>query len=549
MAAMELNRREVLASLLGASFVSSAACKRASSRTPVEGTLIDKIVATGHHLRDAPAVYASTVSRTLDAVIVGGGAAGLSAAWRLQGGGLEDFLVCELDDSLGGTAKSGQNAVSAYPWGAHYLPAPLTARGPVPRLLKEMGVLTGIDAHGSPQYAEEALVNEPEERLFHKGRWYEGLYLHAGASAEDLAQWQRFEAQLSAFADARDAKGRKAFDIPVALSSDDVEWTQLDKISAGQWLDAQGYTSSRLRWNVEYACRDDFGGGLNNISAWAAVWYFTARRSKDTHSEGYLTWPDGNGHLIQHLAKGLGTQRIEKGFAIHTVRREGALWRLDGFDSITHAPKAYLARQVVLAVPRFIAARLVDAWRKTAPDFVKAFQYSPWVVANLTLSETPRSRGFTTAWDNVLYESKSLGYVVATHQRPRANASGPSVWTWYYPMTGDDVRQERTRLLATNYRDWEAAVMSDLSPAHIDLADYAQRLEVMRWGHAMVRPYPGFVWGGARQQAQVSLENSLHFAHADLGGLAVFEEANHFGVLAAERVLASLEKKTDTWSA
>jgi|CXWL01.1.fsa_nt_gi protoporphyrinogen oxidase len=547
MAAMELGRREVLASILGASFVSSAACKREAGRRKVEGQLVDRFVTVGHHLRDTVPALAASVARTLDAVIVGGGAAGLSAGWRLKRAGLEDFLVCELDETIGGTAQSGQNSVSAYPWGAHYLPAPLTAKGPVPRLLKEMGVLTGVGVHGQPVYAEEALVNEPEERLFHKGHWYEGLYLHAGASRDDLAQWLRFEAHMAQFASARDSKGRKAFDVPVALSSDDTEWTHLDKLSAAQWLDAQGYTSPRLRWNVDYACRDDFGGTLANISAWAAVWYFTARRGKDVRSEGYLTWPDGNGHLIRHLATQVENHRIEKGFAVHTVRREGTHWRLDGIDATTRAPKAYLARQVVLAVPRFIAARLIESWRKSAPGFVKEFQYSPWVVANLTLSDNPKSRGFPTAWDNVLYESKSLGYVVATHQAVRARPKGPTVWTWYYPMAGNDVRAERSRLLTTGFDDWEAAVMTDLSSAHVDLSSYTQRLEVMRWGHAMVRPYPGFVWSGARQQAQASLEESLHFAHADLGGLAVFEEANHFGVQAAERVLLGLGRRTETW--
>ncbi len=69
----------------------------------------------------------------------------------------------------------------------------------------------------------------------------------------------------------------------------------------------------------------------------------------------------------------------------------------------------------------------------------------------------------------------------------------------------------------------------------------------MRWGHAMIRPRPGFMWGGARQKAQASLARALHFAHTDLGGLALFEEANHFGVVAAERALAGLGRTSDSW--
>ena len=56
--------------------------------------------------------------------ILGAGVAGLSAAWRLHRRGVTDFTVLELEDRPGGTSRSGENAVSAFPWGAHYVPAP-----------------------------------------------------------------------------------------------------------------------------------------------------------------------------------------------------------------------------------------------------------------------------------------------------------------------------------------------------------------------------------------------------------------------------------------
>ena len=49
-------------------------------------------------------------------VVVGAGIAGLSAARRLLASGYEDFVVLELDDAAGGTARSGSNGTSAYPW-------------------------------------------------------------------------------------------------------------------------------------------------------------------------------------------------------------------------------------------------------------------------------------------------------------------------------------------------------------------------------------------------------------------------------------------------
>jgi hypothetical protein len=89
--------------------------------------------------------------------------------------------------------------------------------------------------------------------------------------------------------------------------------------------------------------------------------------------------------------------------------------------------------------------------------------------------------------------------------------------------------------------------MADLMTAHPGIAAQAQRLEVMRWGHAMVRPGPGFLWGPARRAAQESLGNALHFAHSDLGGMSLFEEANWFGVKAAEQALKGLGHAFVTW--
>jgi protoporphyrinogen oxidase len=540
------SRRDLLVSFLG--LAAADACRRAKVEPrPLPGALVDHVHEVGHLLRGPPLPRAPQDTARHDVVIIGGGAAGLSAGWRLRGAGLDDFLVLEVDDEAGGTARSGQNEVSAFPWGAHYLPAPLDTRGPVPRLLKELGVLTGVDEAGAPTFDEAALIHEPEERLFYRGQWYEGLYLRAGASDDDLAQLRRFEATMNALSAARDAKGRKAFAVPLELGSDDAEWTQLDRLSMADWMTQQGFTSPRLTWLVDYACRDDYGASAALTSAWAGLWYFCARQAGADKNEGFLSWPEGNGHLVHHLAAAVGRERLATGVLAHTVEPAEGGWRVHAVDAKTRSPVSHLARQVVLAAPRFVAARLVAPWRTQRPAFLDAFQYSPWVVANLTLSQRPRSRGFPQAWDNVLYDSRSLGYVVATHQGLRANATGPTVWTWYYPLAGGDAVAERKRLLETSFDDWQRLVVSDLAPSHFGLVDAAERLEVMRWGHAMIRPGPGFVWGAARREAQASVDGSLHFAHSDLGGLALFEEANWHGVRAAEAALAALARPGPSW--
>lgn len=540
-----ISRRDVIVSFLGIAALEG--CRRRPVAPEVPGQLVDRVHEIGHLLRGPPPPRASEDTAALDCLVVGAGAAGLSAAWRLRGEGFASLLVCEVDAVAGGTAQSGKNEVSAFPWGAHYLPAPLTNTGPVPRLLRELGVVTGLDETGAPTFAEEVLIHEPEERLFYRGSWYEGLYLRAGASDDDLAQLKRFETVTKALAAARDGQGRKAFAVPIETGSDDAEWTQLDRLSMADWLAREGFTSKRLVWLVDYACRDDYGATAQHISAWAGLWYFCARQTGEEKNDGYLSWPEGNGRLIAQLVKSLGAGQLRKDVLIHTLSPVEGGWHAHGVDAKTRAPVRYFAKQVVLATPRHVAAHVVEPWRTERPAFLDAFSAGPWVVANLTLKEKPRSRGFPLAWDNVLYDSKSLGYVMASHQAERASAIGPAVATWYYPLAEGDAVAERKRLLATTFEDWRSIILADLMPAHYGLETQLERIEVMRWGHAMVRPTPGFIWGEARRKAQEPLNASLHFAHSDLGGLALFEEANWHGVRAAEAVLRALGGAATSW--
>ena len=246
-------RREILTALLGLP-AALAACQTSAVPPLPDGSIVGASDEAGHRVRDKFRVAVPTENwENVDIAIVGGGIAGLSAAWRLKKAGWENFLLLELESVAGGTSRYAQNAVSAHPWGAHYLPVPFQENRALVALLDEMGITESRDAHGEPVVAEQYLCRDPEERVFYKGRWYEGLYLHVGEKPEDQAQLARFQSEVNQWVKWRDARGRRAFTIPVAKCSDDAEVTQLDRISFAQWLDDRGFTSPRLRWWADYA--------------------------------------------------------------------------------------------------------------------------------------------------------------------------------------------------------------------------------------------------------------------------------------------------------
>ena len=503
---MELTRREILASFLGAAI----ACRHRESNALPPGELVGASHQIGHRLRGG-ALPRPTRWETHEVVIAGGGIAGLSAAWRLAHAGIRDVVVLELEPALGGTARGG----ASFPWGAHYIVTPSPANRVLSRLLTEMGAME----NGVP--AEQHLVRDPEERLFYRGRWYEGLYLRAGATQEDLRQLHAFEAEIAKWSAWRDASGRRAFEIPVALGSDDAEVTALDRISMKAWMDARGFTSPRLRWFVEYATRDDYGTLLGDTSAWAGIFYFASRGDRPS-----VTWPDGNGHAVRHLAR-FAPSRTN--WLVTNIAANGDVIAVRGDEAI-----GIHAKHVIFAGPQFVARHVIPS-RETS----KEFTYGSWMVANLSLRDRPISRGFPLAWDNVLYDSPSLGYVVSTHQQ--GIDRGPTVLTYYYPLCGPDEHHERERLLSAGRDDWAEVALTDLSRAHPEIRSLTTRVDVMRWGHAMVRPKPGFVWSAARRDAWRP-HGAVHFANTDLSGVALFEEALWHGVRAAEEIAGG-----ETW--
>ena len=54
----------------------------------------------------------------------------------------------------------------------------------------------------------------------------------------------------------------------------------------------------------------------------------------------------------------------------------------------------------------------------------------------------------------------------------------------------------------------------------------------------MIRPVPGFIWGETRQRMQ-ERRGSIVFAHSDMSGISIFEEAFTRGTQAADTLLNS----------
>ncbi|MEA3208319.1 MAG: hypothetical protein QOE70_1376 [Chthoniobacter sp.] len=521
---MKPSRRQFLGATLAGAAALLGGCQ---PRRCYQGAIVGASAALGHRLR-AGGFPSPSETREVEVAIVGGGIAGLSAARRLAKAG-RDFVLLELEAAPGGNAACGANEVSAYPWGAHYVPLPNPETTEVVSLFEELALITGRDSAGLPIYDEFALCADPMERLFTCGRWQEGLVPQLGVTAEDRRQYAAFFAWMGAQRTAVGSDGRRAFAIPVDLSSQDETWLALDRLTMAQWMDQQGWDAAPLRWYVDYCCRDDYGAGLAQVSAWAGVHYFASRNAEAANAprDAVLTWPEGNGWLAARMAAPL-RERIRSRCLAWNVEAGGTGAIVDYFDVSEQRSFRLKARAVVCAAPRFVAQRIVRGLEPAAAE------YSPWMVANVTLDALPEGHGVPLAWDNVFRDSASLGYVVATHQ---ALNSVPhrTVLTHYWPLDDAPPSVAREQALARSHESWCAQIVADLERAHRGITAQIRQIDVWLWGHGMIRPVPGFIWGEARRRMREPF-GAVFFAHSDLSGLSIFEEACTRGVQAADAV-------------
>jgi hypothetical protein len=295
----------------------------------------------------------------------------------------------------------------------------------------------------------------------------------------------------------------------------------LDRVSMEQWLAQNGFTSPYLNWYINYACRDDYGALARDTSAWAGIHYFASREPEE---KGPLTWPEGNGWIARQLIERLKPW-VRTSSPVYGILRDKSRVRVR-----TEAVE-YLADRVIFAAPTFLAPYMIEG----APP-AAGFVYSPWLTANLTLDRLPAEKGAETAWDNVVYDSPALGYVVATHMSLRSHIDR-TVWTFYWSLADRAPGEARALLLEKDWAYWREAILNDLSRAHPDIRNCVSRIDVMRMGHAMARPAPGFLASETRRYF-ASGAGPIFFANSDLSGFSIFEEAQYRGVTAADRALA-----------
>ena len=420
------------------------------------------------------------------------------------------------------------------------------------RLLEEAGVLEGFDAKGEPVFAEAAPGAQPRGAPLRLGQWWEGLYLHAGASPEDVRQYHAFFARggpLGGLAMRRPRpQGLQPSPDPAAPTHPRCgPWTAS---ASPQWLDAARpdlAAAALARWTTPAGTTTV--PGLDTTSAWAGLFYFAARKTRARRGDAAPAHLARGQRVPGEPPPGRCGDRCAAAVLATAIRQEkdgtpGAGLGCRNQRAPGLAGPARDLRRAACIMARRVIPGLAEA--RPAAAFFQEFLPSAWLVANLTLRErAPRSA--PSPWPGTTCSGTARPWATWSPPTRACATTAPRCGPTTTPSPAPTARGAGSACRRSAWPACVRLILEDLRPGPPGSGRPASpRLDVMRWGHAMVRPAPGFMWSRLPGAGPEPFGH-IHFAHSDLCGFALFEEAQDHGLRAAEEVLAASGRRGESW--
>lgn len=443
-----------------------------------------------------------------DAVVVGGGIAGLAAAWDLR---RRDVLLLESSDRLGGRIRSEARDPYWINVGAHVFSGPGSATW---RLAQEVGVtLQPVPGH---------LVA-----------------LELGGTILVGGRPELYPFRLPLTTSERVALVRAGARLRLAVR-------RYEKLAEKRPGETAAETRARV---LSYGDDRTFADWLGPMPGDAdALFRATVTRSTAEpeeismgHGAGYfaLVWSAGKG-LSHNVLGGASTLidgivsalpgRVETGAEVEHVRREGDLLRVTYTQA--EVRKEVVARHVVMATKAFDTARIVDGLPADTKAALEGIPYGSTVVMGMLTGERGRM-----PWDDLYAlatprRSFSMLFNIANVQRSHdeEREGGGSLMVYRSAHAADD-------LFERSDAEIEQLFLDDLVAIYPEAKGIVRETLLLRLPRVLPYVAPG------RAALQPGLERplgNLHLAGDYIGGVYT-ETAISSGQQAAAAIVASLE--------
>jgi protoporphyrinogen/coproporphyrinogen III oxidase len=446
--------------------------------------------AHAHSKRDGAVFPKSDVKESVEVAIIGGGPSGLCALHALRH---RDVVLLEKEPQAGGNCSSDSWEGVKFSTGAAFY-----TQGDI----ELVELMRSIGAPGQPIVGGDALIVRGQPFLDFMGD---------GARQLPFAAPVREAFQSSAEAARKLRHGQTSAALDAQTFADFLRpypaelrafW---DRFGASNWGATSEHTSARL--------------GLG-----AYTWL--------SGEEQRLSYPGGLGAATSALADYLERElpgRLRTSVFTHHIEPEAG-----GKSVLIHAlvgkePHAIRARKVIIAVPKFFAARILPHVHVAQRAAMTAFRYAPYPVFNVCLDGV----GPEPAYDNWFLDAPFADFIPADWVRyaGRGPKDRKTVLTVYHPLS----EGERGKLLD----DEHLVRMADEVVLRLDdhfpgLKQKVAEVRIFRRGHALPMPTPGQL---SRAELASRTQGPIVFAHSDSRG----DVSSFPGALrAAQKAVAAL---------
>lgn len=463
--------------------------------------------AVGHILRESKDYPKGETLKT-DYLIVGGGIAGLSAAYELR---KEDFLLCELSDYLGGSSSANAHQDQYFSQGAHYDLAYPKYYGT--DLLKTLFDLDVIDYDYKKEqwtFVDKHFLIRPDKE---SQSFYKGVF-RADVLPEGEIK-EAFEALLRPFV------GK----MPMPTESINPEFYYLNELSFKAFLEQHIKMDEAFVQAIDYAMLDDWGATSDVVSALAGVHYYTCRPYFDENPELFSP-PQGNAYFAQQFIRKTPQERLLTNRLVKNIEETDTGFRVEVIDVKQKKLLQIETKKVVYAGHK-------HALKYIYPKGHRLFQknqYAPWVVVNIVLNKAATEPVY---WQNEYLsgEQAFMGFVDSGAQyQPFATRRTLTAYYCLQPAQRNELLAIES--LAPSLVEQSIVAIEEVLKQPIRNDIEKVYLKVM--GHAMPIPKPHFLL----QNPNVNVATTgIAYAGVDAGHLPLFFEAANSGLQAARLLL------------
>ena len=459
---------------------------------------------TGHLLLKSHS-YRTIEAEPIDVLIVGGGIAGLSAACQLRD---QEFMLCELSGSLGGSSSAQQFEQVSFAQGAHYDYAyPSEYGNEALALLEKLDIVEYLPWNKTYSFrdAQHIISHRRKSQSYKDGKIHSHVITDP-VSREHLARL------------VTEYTGK----MPMPTRIIDPSLHFLNEITFKDFLTERMPVTEEFLHELDYHMKDDYGAGCPTVSALAGIHYFACRPYYAENVELFSP-PEGNYYFIDKMSRYVGSDRLKTKHLVSAIKAHDAGFEAKIIDIENEVVKSIQTKKIVYAGQK-------HALKYIYPEAFTLFQsniYAPWMVVSVVVkgNELP----VPAYWQNEMI-SDDPTFLGFTDSFAQHTDSPYRVLNGYYCLPASS----RKDLINADTNKNEIArntvkLISKFFDKNIEAAVKAVYIKVM--GHAMPIPTPGYLFNDKNTARP---NQNIAFAGVDNARLPLLFEAIDSGIHAVK---------------